>query len=266
MNDQNKIWETHLGNGPLVATAIHDGHRLRPEVAVLIALSDTGQLQEEDPFTGIWTSMGNTRIIATHSRFEVDLNRPREKAVYILPEDAWGLNVWKSDLPAEIIDRSLAEYDAFYAEAHKLFSDLEKRYGRFVVFDLHSYCYRRESPDGPPADAELNPEVNIGTGTMDREKWAPLVDRFMSDLGNYDYDSRKLDVRENIKFKGGQFGRWIHQNFQESACCLSVEFKKFFMDEWTGIPDQDQIKKIDMALQSTVKGVLEELKQLGAKW
>lgn len=265
-NHQHKIWETYPGKGPLVATAIHDGHRLRPEVADLIALSDAGQLQEEDPFTGMWTSMGNTRIVATHSRFEVDLNRPREKAVYILPEDAWGLKVWKSDLPGEIIDRSLAGYDAFYAEMHKLFSDLEKKHGRFVVFDLHSYCYRREGTDGPPADPQLNPEVNIGTGTMDRAKWAPLLDRFISDLGSYDYGSRTLDVRENIKFKGGQFGRWIHQNFPNSACCLSVEFKKFFMDEWTGVPDPDQLIKIEQALHSTLKGVLKELKELGGKW
>ena len=32
---------------------------------------------------------------ARRSRFEVDLNRPREEAVYRVPEDCWGLDVWR---------------------------------------------------------------------------------------------------------------------------------------------------------------------------
>lgn len=265
MNDQTKIWKTHKGAGPLVATAIHDGHFLRKEIAEIMLLDDIAQLREEDPFTGEFTSIGDTRILGLNSRFEVDLNRPREKAVYIKPEDAWGLNVWKTEPPEEIINRSLAEYDDFYSEVHKIFSEMTEEYGRFVVFDIHSYNVLRDGPSNPPADPNLNPEVNIGTGTMDREYWASLVDRFISDLGAYNYFSRKLDVRENIKFKGGQFPRWIHQTFPKSACTLSVEFTKFFMNEWTGEPDYTHIEEIKLALKSTIPGVLEELKKLGLK-
>ena len=38
---------------------------------------------QEDPFTGIWTTVAPTRLIGLHSRFEVDFNRPRDKAVYL---------------------------------------------------------------------------------------------------------------------------------------------------------------------------------------
>ena len=92
--NQNKIWKTFRNPGPFIATAIHDGHLLRKEVAELTALTEDERLREEDPFTGKWTSIGNSRIIGLRSRFEVDLNRPREKAVYIKPEDAWGLRVY----------------------------------------------------------------------------------------------------------------------------------------------------------------------------
>jgi hypothetical protein len=34
-----------------------------------------------------------THIIVTRSRFEVDLNRPRDKAVYRCAADAWNLDV-----------------------------------------------------------------------------------------------------------------------------------------------------------------------------
>lgn len=43
----------------------------------------------------------------------LDLNRPREEAVYRTPEDCWGLHVWDSPPPDGIAARSLSEYDAF---------------------------------------------------------------------------------------------------------------------------------------------------------
>ena len=264
--NQSFIWKTIQEPGPLISAAIHDGHRLREEVAGLMNLTADERLREEDPYTGEWTTIGNTRIIGLRSRFEVDLNRPREKAVYIKPEDAWGLNVYHVEPPSDVVCRSLAEYDAFYEEVHRIFSEIEAQFGFFVVFDLHTYNHMRGGPDKPPADPDQNPEVNIGTGTMDRAKWAPLVDRFISDLRNYDYNNRKLDVRENVKFKGGQLSRWTHQSFPDSGCSLSIEFKKFFMDEWTGSPDVQQLEQIRLALQSTVAGVQEELKILREKW
>jgi N-formylglutamate deformylase len=266
MNKPDLIWKIKKSHGPIIASAIHDGHDLRKEVAEIMSLDDSTQLREEDPFTGFWTVVGDTQIVGLRSRFEVDLNRPREKAVYIKPEDAWGLEVWKVEPNQEIINRSLAEYDAFYSEMFSLFSEMEKLYGSFVVYDLHTYCYRRGGPDAPEDDPELNPEVNIGTGTINREHWGSLLDKFMDDLKNYNYNGRKLDVRENIKFKGGNFSRWIHQNFPETACSISIEFKKFFMDEWTGKPYPNQLEEIKSALQATIPGVLEELKKVGAQW
>jgi hypothetical protein len=112
------------------------------------------------------------------------------------------------------------------------------------------------------ADAAGNPEVNLGTGTMDRERWSPIVDRFINDLRAFNFLGRQLDVRENVKFRGGQFARWTHENFPNSGCVISVEFKKFFMDEWTGVPDAVQLEAIQQSLQSTVPGVLAALKTI----
>jgi N-formylglutamate deformylase len=258
----NKIYQFFKGDSPIIAAAIHDGHELHPEVAAIMQLSDVERLREEDPFTGGWTQIVENRLIGTHSRFEVDLNRPRERAVYIQPEDAWGLHVWKETPSRQVIDTSLAYYDGFYSEVHQVFSNLERQFGKFVVFDLHTYNHRREERDGAVADPELNPEVNLGTGTMDRDRWRPIVDGFIRDLRAFDFIGRQLDVRENIKFRGGQFARWTHENFPESACVLSIEFKKFFMDEWTGVPDTAQLKAIRNSIASTIPGVLASLKQI----
>ncbi|MCB0211214.1 MAG: N-formylglutamate amidohydrolase [Anaerolineae bacterium] len=253
------IWELHTGDSPLVATAIHDGHAVRPEVAALLALPEPERLREEDPFTRRWTSVADTRLIGLRSRFEIDLNRPRDKAIYLEPKDAWGLHVWREKPPEAIIARSLQQYDAFYDTAKQLFTALEQKFGRFVVFDLHSYNHRREGPAGPLANPQENPEVNIGTGSLNRDQWGHIVDRFMADLRDFNYLGRHLDVRENVKFQGGNFSRWAHANFPQSACVLAIEFKKFFMDEWTGEPFPTHLEAIQQALASTVPGVLKAL-------
>ena len=257
--EKNGIWSLRVGKSPVIAAAIHNGHDVRDEVLELLEISESDRLREEDPFTGEWTSIAETQIIGLRSRFEVELNRPREKVVYIEPEDAWGLQVWKSKPSREIIERSLSEYDAFYNETLNVLRNLQQQFGKFVLYDLHSYNHMRSGPDEQPADPISNPEVNVGTGTLNRERWAPIIERFMSDLQNFDFLGRHLDVRENIKFKGGNFPRWINENFENSGCALAIEFKKFFMNEWTGEPDKVQLEAIRKALKSTIPGVIEEL-------
>lgn len=253
-------WRSHRGDGALVATAVHDGHGVRDEVAQHLALGAAERLREEDPFTGGWTGIAPTQVVALRSRFEVDLNRPRDKAVYRTPDDAWGLDVWKGALPDDIADRSLAEYDAFYGALEELYAGLAAKHGAFVVFDLHAYNHRRHGPDGPVAEPADNPQVNIGTGTMqNRARFAGVIDRFMADLSNFDFPGGRLDVRENVKFRGGNHGRWAHERFPDAACVLSIEFKKFFMDEWSGEPDGHLLDAIGKALAFTVPGVLNEI-------
>lgn len=256
---ETPIWQIQVGDGPFVAAAIHDGNEVRGELHDHLEISPEDRLREEDPHTGSWTSIASTRIVAHRSRFEVDLNRPREKAVYLAPEDAWGLQVWKRPLNRNLVERSLASYDEFYADVYHTLQRLVLRHGRVVVFDLHTYNHRRNGPNGASADSHENPEINIGTGTMDRERWSPIVERCMQELGACDFHGRKLDVRENVKFRGGNFSKWIHETFPGSVCSIAIEFKKFFMDEWTGQHDADQVSSIESVLHEAALGAMEEL-------
>ncbi len=259
------FWKENSGSGPIIGVANHHGHALRPEVEALMALDEATRLREEDPYTGGWAQIAPAWMVGMHSRFEVDLNRPRETAVYLRPEDAWGLDIWKQPPSAAIIETSLADYDAYYRALALLAEKKQHEHGRFVVLDLHSYNHRRAGPTAPPADPAENPEVNIGTGTMDRQRWGPLVDRFMHELRDFDFMGRHLDVRENVKFVGRQFPSWIHQHYPESGCAIAIEFKKFFMDEWTGELYRESYAAITEALRATLPGILEELARLGAR-
>jgi len=256
------LWSINEGEGALFATALHSGHKIRQEMKQLLLLDDATRLREEDPYTEQLAKISQNNIIPLHSRFEVDLNRVRNEAVYLHPEDAWGLKIWRQQPSQEMINRSLNVFDQFYAETAIFLKHLEQEYGHFVVFDLHSYNYRRDGPGAPPDDPLNNPDINIGTGTMERQRWARLIDHFINDLKACRFEGHYLDVRENIKFKGRQFATWVHSNFSESGCVLSIEIKKIFMDEWTGKVNKRKFRTLYDALKSTLPGISEELQRL----
>jgi N-formylglutamate amidohydrolase len=249
-------WELTRGNSPIVAVAVHDGHWIRPELLGKVALGERDRLREEDPFTARWLGLSDTRIRVRRSRFEVDLNRPRAGAVYRTPSDAWGLSVWREALTPAELRASLAIYDAFYAALGELLTDVCQRHGGFVVYDLHSYNHRRGGPGGPAALQELTPEINVGTGSLDRSRWGHVAEGFIDRLRRYPFRGRHLDVRENVNFRGGELSRWVHRNFGESGCALAIEVKKFFMDEWTGEVDEALLAEVGAALASTTTHVL----------
>ena len=256
-----QLFSIVLGSGSVVTAAIHDGHAVRREVADLFLVDDATLMREKDPFTAELAAVSETRIIGLRTRFEVDLNRPRDEAVYLTEANSWGIQVWREPPPEGALHRSLAEYDEFYRAVESTLETVYELYGPFVVLDLHSYNHRRAGPNEPPAPADENPEINIGTGSMDRERWGDLVDQFMSDLASYDFFGRSLDVRENVKFKGGYFPRWIHEKFPNTGCAIAVEFKKIFMDEWTGELDQPVFEALRGALRSTLPGLRDVLAQ-----
>ena len=222
----------------MAAAAIHDGHGLRAEIAERMVLDDAERLREEDPFTGQAIADVATHFVPHRSRFEVDLNREAATAVYRTPEQCWGLTVWGAPLEEDVAAGSLDYHRRFYAMVAATLDEVAADHPRFVLLDVHSYNHRRDGPDAPPTPAEKAPEINIGTFSMPRADWAWLVDPLMQAMRDYDFGGRHLDVRENVAFQGkGELTRFVHQRYPGVGCAIAVEFKKFYMDEWSGAPD-----------------------------
>lgn len=239
---EHRWWTVTRGNSPIIATAIHDGHGLRGEVAAAMALIDGDRLREEDPFTGRTVTGVDNNIVVQRSRFEFDLNRGANGAIYETPDQSWGLAVWRGNLDRALFERSLAIHAAYYRMLGHYLDDIAEQHGRFVVLDVHSYNHRRDGADGIATAQEKAPDVNIGTFSMPRDDWAFLLDPLIEAMRNFDFNGRRLDVRENIAFQGkGEQTRFIHDRYPGKGCAIAIEFKKFFMDEWTGEPDQDEI-------------------------
>jgi hypothetical protein len=208
-----------------------------------VALGDAERLREEDPFTGQAVQDVPTHIVVHRSRFEFDLNRGQDGAIYRTPDQSWGLQLWKPGAPDEsLVQRSLALHAEYYRDLAQLLDGIAEKHPRFVLLDIHSYNHRRDGPDCDPQAQEGAPDINIGTFSMPREDWAFLLDPLMDALREFDFNGRKLDVRENIAFQGrGEQTRFVHARYPGRGCAIAVEFKKFFMDEWTGEPDPAEL-------------------------
>lgn len=215
---------------PLLAVALHDGHAVRPQIAELLAIDERARLREEDPMSREWTALAPNRIVARRSRFEVDLNRAPEEAVY--PARVWELDVWRSPPSRAIVARSVAIHTAFYRTVREVIASMARP---LLVLDLHSYNHRRgDRPD----DARLSPELNLGTGSLDR-RFRHVAEAFST--GARAARIPAVDVRENVRFRGGWFPSWVNTTFPNRACALAIEVKKTFMDERTGAVDLDRV-------------------------
>ena len=251
-------WTVEFGSGPLLATAIHNGHEMLPELARRSAMSVEDRLREEDPHTGVIATAIPTSVVVSSSRFTVDLNRRRESAVYREPGDAWGLDLWAEPPTDSDIAAALAIYDDFYSLVGGLIENTIDQYGHFVLYDVHSYNHRRTGPNAPPEDVNENPTVNLGTGSLPG-RWRPVADAFMNAMSQQEAGGERIDVRENIRFKGGYLSQWVHDRYGTDGCVLAIEFKKVFMDEWSGDVDWVVVGELEGALAATATPVIAAL-------
>lgn len=246
---------SHNGASRVIATAVHNGHELRPEVEQLIAVDEDTRLREEDPYTGDLADRFGRSVVVHRSRFEVDLNREKEHAVYRTPADAWGLDLWRQSPDDDLLTRSLGLYDGFYSNLAMTLDQLVETQGGFVLYDIHSYNHRRQGPEGTPEDEDGNPTVNLGTGSLPG-RWRQLADSFLDVMRRQQLDGQKIDARENVRFEGRRVAAFVNDRYGHLGCALAIELKKVFMDEWTGQLYPAKHRQLGDALLATVGPVM----------
>ena len=255
-NPDIQDWDLVLGDGPVIATAIHDGHEVRQSLQPFLAIGEDERRREEDPLTGLLTVVGDVRLQAHASRFQVDLNRPRDKAFSTDPADTWDLQIWRDTLPDSERECSLAEHDRFYAMMRELIDTLLARWGTLLLIDIHSYNHRRDGADAEPAPSRGNPDIELGVTTLDPRRWGKVATRFADTLRANPISGRNPDVRENVRFPtGGYFPEWVYATWGERVCTISPEYKKTYMDEWTAQADIAAIEDMRRSLRNAVDAV-----------
>lgn len=215
-----------------LGVALHAGNRVRDDLQEVMEVTAGERFREEDPYTDLFIKDFPMQIVAQDSRFEYDLNREMEYCIYAHDREQWGLRVWKRPLTAEERKVTLEKYREFHQLLDMVIGHILERHGMAILFDLHSYCYRREREAEWWVDER--PEINLGTRSVDREHFALQIDTFLEGISRTPVDGHLLRVAENAVFPGGFLTRKYAASHPREVLVLAIEYKKIFMDERTG--------------------------------
>jgi uncharacterized protein (TIGR02421 family) len=208
---------------PALCLAIHSGSRLRAALEKHCAIDAQGRWYEEDPLTDTFISSMPLVISGIDSRYEYDLNRRPEHAVYDI---AWGRQVWHGELPEEEKQKSLQKHALFYNVLNVLISELERRFGACLVFDMHSYNHKRWMRQVPL--------FNLGTAKVDVDRYAHTLAHWEKELSKIKLPNVQNRTARNDVFQGmGYVAEYVQENFSHTLV-LPTEVKKVYCDEETG--------------------------------
>jgi uncharacterized protein (TIGR02421 family) len=220
---------------PYVCTAIHNGHELREDLKDICLLSEEERLYEEDPYTADFIQSLPITLVGFDSRYEYDLNRSETDCIY---EEAWGKKVWKRSLTDKEKEISISKHRMFYKVVHALIHKLENDFGSAVIYDIHSYNYKRHS---------VSFLFNIGIENIDVKKYNSQISYWKKQLLTIKTRKIKPEVSVNHLFYGrGYLLKYIKDNFN-STLVLATEVQKVFMNELNGQP-------FPLVIQTLAKG------------
>lgn len=228
---------------PYVCAAVHDGHQFRKELWDTCLHTAYDRWFEEDPYTKAFVTSHPIVIAGCDSRFEYDLNRNPANAIY---EDAWGKKLWNEPLQPNQITKSLQKHANFYQVVHALIDQLEKQFGHIVVYDMHSYNWKRW-------DREV-PVINLGTANVDSNRFGAFINSWSQSLGELQLPyGIEATSKINDTFQGnGYFLKYITNHFKNTLV-LATEFKKIYCDEYLQIIFPEVVDAITQQLKLKLK-------------
>lgn len=224
---------------PYICAAIHDGHQFRKELWDNCLHTEYDRWYEEDPETKNMIGSHPIVIAGCDSRFEYDLNRTPEEAVFVT---AWGKQLWKNPLPDDQKKTSLAKHENFYKVVHALVKTIETKYEVAIVYDMHSYNWKRW-------DREV-PTWNLGTSNVDNDRFGQDIEAWRQSLSEMHLPNQiKSTALINDTFFGnGYFLKFITNNFKNTLV-LATEIAKVYCDEYEQINFPEVVISVEKQLK-----------------
>lgn len=223
---------------PYVCGAVHDGHQFRKELWDQCLHTEYERWYEEDPATKQMVQSHPIVLAGMDSRFEYDLNRAPDTAIYI---DAWGKQLWKTPLSDEMTQKSLQKHANFYKVVAALVGKIEEKFGACIVYDMHSYNWRRW-------DREV-PTWNLGTANVDANRFGAEIESWRELLEKTPLPNNiPSTARINDTFQGnGYFLKFITERF-ENTLVLATEIAKVYCHEYEYIMYPEVVKAVESHL------------------
>lgn len=226
---------------PYCCTAIHAGSNFRKDLKEKIALDEYERWYEEDPYTDAFISSMPITIVGHDSRYEYDLNRRPEEAIY---EIAWGKNVWSSKLSQREKQNSLSKHKNYYRIIAALVAKLEEKFGACIVYDMHSYNWQRWNREVPL--------FNIGCERIDMNRFGKYIDLWQRELAGIEIPGVENECAINDVFYGRGYNlEFLTEKFQNTLV-LATEVKKVYCNELSGEDYPDVIKGLQRGIKEAI--------------
>ena len=228
---------------PYVCGAVHDGHQFRKELWDNCLHSGYERWYEEDPETKNMVISHPILIAGCDSRFEYDLNRPPEEAVF---DTAWGKQLWREPLSEDKKLKSFQKHTNFYKVVQTLISKIESKFGMCIVYDMHSYNWKRW-------DREV-PTWNLGTSNVDNERFGELINLWQQSLSEIKlpHDIKSTCLINNTFYGNGYFLKFITKNFKNTLV-LATEIAKIYCDELSRVVYPEVVVAVEEQLRDKLK-------------
>ncbi len=228
---------------PYVCGAVHDGHQFRKELWNNCMHTEYERWYEEDPATKAMVQSHPIVIAGMDSRFEYDLNRAPDTAIY---SDAWGKQLWHKPLSNEMRAKSLAKHANFYEVVNALIKKIEEKFSCCIVYDMHSYNWKRWNREVPT--------WNLGTANVDNNRYGVEIESWRSVLEMMPLPNQiKSTSKINDTFQGnGYFLKYITQNFNNTLV-LATEIAKVYCDELAQIMYPEVVVAVEKYLKTALK-------------
>lgn len=226
-----------------ICGAVHDGHQFRKELWDNCTHSEYDRWYEEDPETKTMVQSHPILIAGCDSRFEYDLNRTPEEAVF---ETAWGKQLWFRPLSNEMKNKSLQKHTNFFRVVQALVAKIESKFGVCIVYDMHSYNWQRW-------DREV-PTWNLGTSNVDNVRFGNDIEIWRQSLSELKLPSKIVSSSAvNNTFHGnGYFLKYITNNFKNTLV-LATEIAKVYCDEYNQIIYPEIVSAVERQLRYKLK-------------
>lgn len=227
---------------PYACAAIHDGHQFRKELWDNCIHTEYERWYEEDPETKHMVQTQPIVLAGCDSRFEYDLNRAPEDAVF---ETAWGKQLWHQPLSEAMKTKSLNKHTNFYKVAHALIEILEQKFGFCTVYDMHSYNWKRWDRDVPT--------WNLGTSNIDNQRFGGVIEDWRKSLSDirFPYSIASTSLINDTFQGNGYFLKYITRTFKNTLV-LATEIAKVYCDEYEQVVFPKVVKKVEEELKMRI--------------
>ena len=255
-------FKLRAGRAPLLVSMPHTGTYVPEDLKIrltpaALALPDTDWHLER--LYGFLDELGASVLVAAHSRYVVDLNRPPDNAnLYpgkdttpLVPTDTFHreplYRQGQEPDAAEITERVEKYWEPYHSQLTQELERLRKQHGYALLWDAHSIFSRV-----PRFFAGTLPELNLGTADG-RSCGAGIGEALMEKVAGY---SAVL----NGRFKGGYITRTYGAPAKEVHAVQLELSEATYMDEFPPFDfREDRAKR----LRPQLRALIEEFCRLG---